>query len=36
MMQKRVQNFFDYIQPSIIEHGIVMRDMLVMRYMPGD
>ena len=30
------QNFFDYIQPPIMEHGIVMKDMLVMRYMPGD
>jgi len=27
------QNFFDYIQPPIVEHGIIMRDMLVMRYM---
>ncbi len=30
------QNYFDYIQPPIMEHGILMRDMLVMRYMPGE
>lgn len=30
------QNFFDYIQPPIVEHGILMRDMLVMRYTQGD
>jgi hypothetical protein len=26
------QNYFDYIQPPITEHGILIRDMLVMRY----
>jgi ribosomal protein S18 acetylase RimI-like enzyme len=26
------QNYFDYIQPPITEHGIPVRDMLVMRY----
>jgi len=30
------QSFFDYVQPPIAERGIVMRDMLVLRYMPGD
>lgn len=30
------QNYFDYIQPPIMEHGIPIKDMLVMRYMSGD
>ena len=26
------RDYFAYIQPSIAEHGIVLRDMLVLRY----
>lgn len=26
------QNYFDYIQPPIMEYGILIKDMLVMRY----
>lgn len=30
------QNYFDYIQPPIMEHGIPIKDMLVMRYIAGE
>lgn len=26
------RNYFDYIQPPVLEHGIPLRDMLVLRY----
>lgn len=26
------RDYFDYIQPPVMEHGILVRDMLVMRY----
>ncbi|HEY3992408.1 MAG TPA: GNAT family N-acetyltransferase [Ktedonobacteraceae bacterium] len=35
MFQVR-RNYFAYIQPSLQEHGIIMRDMLVFRYDLGD
>ena len=29
------RDYFDYIQPPLVEHGIQMRDMIVFRYEPG-
>ena len=30
------RDYFSYIQPPLQEHGIVMRDMLVLRYEQAD